>query len=131
MDEKTFLDRFLESGLVGILIVLVTPSLLVWGVLLVVKRRSRERLLVFLNLSFLPMFFCLVDLFLNVRRISWACKYGDVFTIGSIIRGLDAVVWPAMIGFAATGVLLTIASFGLIRETIHIRKERAKSEPTV
>lgn len=112
------MDLLLESGIFGLLILLVSPALLLGGVLTLALTRSRKFLAIFAALAFLPLLLGLCGTWLGYRQIDAAVAAGQIRVPGHpqgiFVHARREARSAAWLGGMATAGLLVAAGMGIL-----------------
>ena len=116
------MDLLLKSGIFGLLILLVSPALLLGGVLALALTQSRKFLAIFAALAFLPLLLGLCGTWLGYRQIDAVVDaareaghtiYPD-HPQGLVAQGRREARSSSWLGGMATAGLLVAAGMGIL-----------------
>jgi hypothetical protein len=116
LQETNMIEFIKVCGIVGIVILLLTPVLLLVDVLIAVLCKSRKPLAIFAVVAFIPLLLGLLGTaagYSQVRRVSQTLESPD---IALIQHGRAQARYTTYLGAGSTGLLLLIVVMGMAQK---------------
>lgn len=123
--ETDMIEFIKVCGIVGILILLLTPMLLLADVLIAFLCKSRRPLAVFALVALIPLILGLLGTAAGYSKVNKASGTTECLDTATIEHGRAQARYTTYLGGGSTGLLLLIAVIGMASKK-HTAEQRAR-----